>query len=78
MQATESTAPVHLCPIQHPYTDIGAFMDCYCCCRSWLVDCIDADPFDNGIRNNTEGIKLLEAEDNHIDKSKSRVFNRLA
>ena len=52
-------------------------MNCFCCCRSKWEDCIDADPADDGIRPNPEGMKLLEAEDNHIDKSKLRIFNKL-
>ena len=39
--------------------------------------CIAADPFDSGIRPNPEGVKLLEAEDNHIDESEFRISSRL-
>ena len=66
--------------------------DCYCCCKRALehtdthyinqndIDkyCVEASiPVLALPKNNTEGVELLEAEDNHIDKSESRIVSRL-
>ena len=65
--------------------------DCYCCCQRVLehtdthyinqndIDkyCVEASiPVAGLPKNNTEGVELLEAEDNHIDKSEFRIFYR--
>ena len=66
--------------------------DCYCCCQRTLEHtdthyinqnyipkyCVEASiPVLAIPEPNPEGVKLLEAEDNHIDKSKLRIFNKL-
>ena len=66
--------------------------DCYCCCKRTLEHtdthyinqsdiseyCVEASiPVLAIPEPNPEGVKLLEAEDNHIDKSESRIFSRL-
>ena len=70
---------------------VGA-KDCYCCCKRALehtdthyinqndIDkyCVEASiPVLALPKNNTEGVELLEAEDNHIDKSQFKIFSRL-
>ena len=66
-----------VCPIHHPF--VSTEINCYCCCL-YNVDpvidfgCIYAEPF--GPRNsNPEGVQLMKADDNHVDKSESITFN---
>ena len=68
---------------------IESVMDFYGCCKreldnrnTFITDtskyCIESEPLEAGMEPNPEpnleGVKLLEAEDNHIDKSESTIF----
>ena len=56
------------CPIEYPFPSFGLF--CYCCCRyDGDIKCDIDEPFPK--IPNPEGVQLMEADDNHIDKSES-------